>query len=219
MPEWRECGRFLAAAIGLFIVLTLPIPGLRGLSRACFQQEARGIAAIVFPDMQITVANHRDPAHAGIDTQMQVIDPKLVRPDGKVPAKLIVVDSRSLGWMPQAMILALIGATPVAWPLRWTLVLANTALIQVFVAATITTTLGTAVYEAGAGNWQSEFFAYADLIMTQNLWMSFLVPALLWAGNATLFFRRISRWSGEGPRLHRPDAARSQPEKPRRNSG
>ena len=109
-PIWKFGGRFLL----LFVLLMVPWPAWRAEFARWFQAEARVVLRVVLPAHRIVVGNVRDPKHPEVDTQIAISDPREIRQDGMATTTMINLDSRSLGWIPQAMTLALLGAVP-----RW----------------------------------------------------------------------------------------------------
>ena len=86
------------------------------------------------------------------------------------------MDSRSFGWMPNAVLFALVGATPAAWVCRRKILATGFVTANVFVAATIWVS---ASYAAHLG---TPTLFYARHLLVENLWLAFLVPTLTWFG-------------------------------------
>lgn len=55
-------------------------------------------------------------------TRVVIVNPAMMKPDGSGPVRNLDLDTRAFGWMPLALLLALILATPLPWERRrWAL--------------------------------------------------------------------------------------------------
>jgi hypothetical protein len=58
-----------------------------------------------------------------LDTRIVLANPRLRTPSGRISGRILALDSRGVGWIPTALVTALIVATPIAWKRRlWALV-------------------------------------------------------------------------------------------------
>src|SRR5208283_1493118 len=126
------------------------------------------------------VQDLNDPLHPNLDTKITLADPKSVQPGGEMPAMVLSLDSRSVGWMPNAMLLALAGATPWNWSRRLKALLGGGLVVNAFVAVSILARVGDAVLGAQSSGWHSLLLMLDNHLLVENLWLSFLFPTLVW---------------------------------------
>ena len=108
----------------IFGLLIFPWPGWNEMYGSYFR--ALGQTVFSRQDEQRVILfqpYHEQHGFSSLDTQMTLGNRALADSTGKGRAELINMDSRSLGWMPTALTMALILATPVPWRQRaWALV-------------------------------------------------------------------------------------------------
>ena len=117
--------------IVIFGLLTLPWPGWNEIYSGYFQ--ALGQAAFSRQDdprIVLFQPHHVKHGFSSLDTRLTLGNRALVDADGKGLAEMTDLDTRSLGWLPTALTMALILATPVpwrqrAWALLWGLLLVH----------------------------------------------------------------------------------------------
>lgn len=118
----RHLVRFLLGLAVVYGLLLVPWPGLRsgyctwlcGLARTVFSHEHGRLLVRFEPDPP-------GPGHP-LDTRITVADRARIAADGTVPARVLGLDSWGFGWVPTALLVALIVATPVPWRRRaWAL--------------------------------------------------------------------------------------------------
>jgi hypothetical protein len=128
----------IIGAVGRFAVifglLILPWPGwneiyggyFRALGQAAFgRQDDRRIVLL-----QPQYVQH---GFSSLDTQMTLSNRALLDNNGNGLAELIGLDTRSIGWVPTALTMALILATPVPWRQRGWALLWGLLLIHAFI--------------------------------------------------------------------------------------
>jgi hypothetical protein len=180
MLEPRILGGFILRFMLLFGLAIAPWKPLEAFTRSVFLAEAHGLLCLVFPQAKIQAESCQDPRHALIDSKISLSDPREVRPDGQVPAKVMTFDSRSLGWMPHAVWFALCGATPMSWPRRIKMALAGLLALQVLVGGTVVTAVCLGLDQDSGPAWKVYGLAALNHVLMENLWISFVVPWLLW---------------------------------------
>lgn len=189
MLETRSL-RCIALRFTVSLVLLTLFPGqsCRDWMGNGFRKEIHWLLKTTLPDRFFLVEKQRDPAHPSIDTRITVARREDIRPDGTARAKVIEIDSRSLGWMPHAMMLALIAALPASLRYRWTLVLPAMGIIHLFVLATLLITVAHSLVGESSSFWAG-LLPFAYRLFVSNLWVSFLFPCLLWIGLIGLTMR------------------------------
>jgi len=173
-----------AAAVGRFVIvfglLMAPWPGGREVIRSFFHSELRWLATWVVPRMVVRVEVLQDAAHEEIDTQVSMADPRKIQPDGSVEVSGVNLDTRSVGWIPQVMLLALIAATPMRWGERFRASVIGLLLLNGVMLLTFAAALAFA-HKAGHPAWVHPMLSHIYEVTIQNLWFSFLFPTVLWS--------------------------------------
>lgn len=171
-------GVFLRFCV-VFGLLLYPWPGLREGVQSLFHAELKGLSGVFLPRMFVRVEPFVDPDHRSIDTLVQMADPRTRQPDGSANVKGISLDSRSVGWIPQVMLLALIAATPGSWVRRVRASLILPPILNLLIATTLGLTLWH-VDSEGSAEWKRQALAFVYDLSIQNLWFSFLAPTAVW---------------------------------------
>jgi hypothetical protein len=95
------------------------------------------------------------------------------------------LDSRSIGWIPTALVVALVLATGLPWRRRLGALLAGVALTQAFILFSVLTWVwdysSLSEYSAGLGPTWHSIAAELDYTFLDQLGISFSAPVLIWA--------------------------------------
>jgi hypothetical protein len=180
MPDHRHILGFVVRFGLLFGLLTAPRPGLHAGYRWAFRSGTAFALSAAWPGSRVTVEPASDPDHATLDTKVIVVDPKAPQFEGAVPAKIIMLDSRALGWIPNAMMLALLGATPVPWAQRRKGLVIGLASVNAFVIAVVFTVVMNAIGSQEVSGLGWALLAGADRMLSQSLLSTFVFPTLVW---------------------------------------
>jgi hypothetical protein len=138
----KSLGGFVLRFALVFGLLAWPWPWLRQGVSVCFRAQARILASLIFPAHTFRVEAFSSGRFPTLDTCVIVADPENTGPDGQSRALEIPFDSGAQGWIPLAMLIALVIATPLPWARRWKALLAGALAIQLLVAATILASVG-----------------------------------------------------------------------------
>ena len=118
----------LFGAFVLFIVifglLVTPWPGWNGIYSGYFRALGRAVLGHT-EGQKVVLFEPQQMQHgfSSLDSEMTLGNRALSDGSGHAKAKAITLDTRSIGWMPTALTIALILATPVPWRQRaWALV-------------------------------------------------------------------------------------------------
>jgi len=114
-------------------------------------------------------------------TRVVIVNPAKMKPDGSGPVRNLDLDTRAFGWMPLALLLALVLATPLPWKRRRRALLWGFICQQVFTVAA----LGFCIWNESSelelvhlsGNLKEAFLAVKNLLAGQLI---LAVPALVW---------------------------------------
>ena len=111
----KQLARFLASLAVIYGLLLVPWPGWKehysawvcGLARIAFASEHGRLWARFEPE----------PAGSGqvLDTRITLVNREQLAPGGTGPAQFLGLDARGVGWVPTALLIALIGSTPLPW--------------------------------------------------------------------------------------------------------
>jgi len=180
MPSVKSLCLFALRFALAFGLLAFPWPGWRDAFAGIIQAELRVTLNAVFPARVIQVGRHDDKNRPSADTEIIVGAKKDTGTTGALPSRGAAFDSRSLGWMPHAMILALCAATPLGWKERWKVLAAGLLSTHVLVLTTFVVGVLPGVGAETSNPWVYWTSAGANQVLVQNLWMSFVGPFLLW---------------------------------------
>jgi len=176
----KSVSLFALRFVVIFGLLVFPWPGLRSAFAVFMRSELRLVLRPMLASRDVCVRPHRDPAHPSADTEVAVADPKDLLPDGNLPAKVLTLDSRSVGWMPQAMILSLCAATGLSRTRRWRLLLGGLAFTHALVLATFAVSVLPILVTEASPAWLFWLVNGAYHVLVENLWMAFVGPFLIW---------------------------------------
>jgi hypothetical protein len=163
----------------LFALLVFPWPGFRPAFAEVTERELAVLKLVLF-NYSVEVGLHDDLRHQPVDIEVRIVDPRANPPADRVQVKIATFDSRSLAWMPHAMIIALCTATPLSWPRKWRMLLAGVLTTHVFVLMTFLVGVAPAFVTGETNVWLRWTVLGAHRVLVENLWTSFVVPCLVW---------------------------------------
>ena len=127
----RSLGRFVGRFGLIFLFLILPWPGLN----QAYDHYFRALGQLAFSrndDQRLVRFSDPppQPAPSGLTTRMTLGNRDLMGANGQGRGEVVDLDTRSIGWMPTALTVTLILATPIgwrrkAWALVWGLLLVH----------------------------------------------------------------------------------------------
>ena len=186
---WRLILGFLIRFVIVFGLLILPWPGwnefygqgFRALGNAVFGREDE--KCILYFE-----AHRQTRGFSAVDTRITIGNRQLVDSNGKGPVTLLELNTRSVGWLPTALTIALIVATPVPWRRRWRALVWGVLLIHAFilfsVAVYIWNESATVSLVTLSPLWKQIADALEYTLVVQ-MGASFSIPVLIWV--AVLF--------------------------------
>jgi hypothetical protein len=193
----------------LFGLLIIPWPGWNGIYGEYF----RALGQMVFSRDEgsrivLFTPNVKQAVSSTLTTELTLGNRYLLDATGKGLLKRAKLDTRSIGWVPTALTLALIAASPLPWIRRGWALLGGLVLVHFFILFTLQTWI-----------WSNEpvvslatFFPFGkqvadalEFTFVEQLGASFAVPVLIWI---FVSFRRNDAhvWNqlfnrGESPKL------------------
>ena len=181
---------FALRFVVIFGLLVLPWWNFQSAFAAGYQSGTQKLLSLVFPHWNFYMESHHDTKYPSVDTQISISDPQQGRPDGTFPVKVITTDSRSLGWMPLVMFVALCGATPLSWGRRFKVLAIGLSGTLLFIAITILASVWHVM--AGESGWQFNLALVSYHVLVDNLWLSFVGPTLIWLASVLWLWPRKS---------------------------
>jgi len=176
-------GPLLAFAV-IFGVLIFPWPGWNDVYGGYFR--ALGQAVFSREDSQRIVlfqAKRVEHGFSGLDTQVTLGNRALVDSSGKGRVVEIGLDTRSIGWLPTALTISLILATPVSWRQRGWALLWGLLLIHAFILFSIQVWIwdqSSAELLFFTSFWGQRILDEMEYALVTQLGASFSVPILIW---------------------------------------
>jgi hypothetical protein len=173
--------RFLCWFALLYGLLILPWPGwnsvyggyFRALGRSLFAEEG-GRRMVRF---------EAAPGRPAIDTSITIANRDRVDAAGLVPARILWLDARSVGWVPTALITALTVASPVPWKRRCWALGWGLLLVHIFIMFSVGCYIWNESAALGLVNFtpfEKTVAAGLEETLVTQLGASFVVPALIW---------------------------------------
>jgi type IV secretory pathway TrbL component len=173
---------FLWRFVVVFGLLIAPWPGWNALYAQYFQ----GLGQMMFSsDDGKRFVNFGPVAdkNSVLDTQITLGNRELEDSRGHAPVRSTGIDSRSIGWVPTALTVALVAASPIPWRRRLVALASGLVLIHLFILFTVQTWIwnnasGVSLLSLSAF-WQNAADELNYALMTQ-IGASFSVPVVIW---------------------------------------
>ena len=175
---------FLIRFVLVFGLLILPWPEWNELYGQGFRAIGNGIFAQDGKKWVLYFEAHRQTqGFSALDTRITIGNRSLIDNNGKGPATILGLDTRSIGWIPTALVIALIVATPIPLRRRILALLCGLLLIHAFillsVAAYIWNESTNVFLVALSPFWKQIADAFQYTLVTQ-MGISFTMPVLIW---------------------------------------
>jgi len=124
------------------------------------------------------------PLRVNLNTSITVGNRSLVDAQGRFSAVVLQVDTRSLAWMPTALLAALILATPLPWRRKIRAMLVGLIAIHAYILL-ITgiwiTNNADKVALITMNKWQKNSMEMLEYTFIEQLGLSFVIPVVIWA--------------------------------------
>ncbi len=213
-PNWLPRSLVLFAVI--FGVLVFPWPGLDDAYGAYFR--AFGSFFLSRDDSPRIVRFERNVVthdFTTVDTRMTLANRASIDAQGRIPVVQTSLNARSIGWMPTALTVALIAASPVPWKRRLIALAAGLVAVHLLILASLQTALWSESSGLGllhlSPAWQSTADALKYTCLDQ-MGISFTAPVLIWllvtfrVEDASRFSSASGAQNRRSPRARRNDS-------------
>jgi hypothetical protein len=117
----------------LYGLLIAPWPGWRSTYGRFFRGMSEAALGRENGKSIVRVRPAENPPRTEIDTQIVYIRRAAITPEGSAPAQILGIDSRGVGWVPTALLIALAGASPLPWLRRASALLLGILLVNGYV--------------------------------------------------------------------------------------
>jgi hypothetical protein len=186
-PEFKPVLRFLCWFVPVYALLIIPWPGSRDLYGSYLRSAAKLVLAqsnsrriLRFDEVPVAKRNRT------LDTRITVANREQLDASGSGRAVMLDLDSHGVGWVPTALLIALVVATPVSWARRssalaWGLLAIHAVIIfsfQVYIWNQSDTASGLDLI-ALTPFWKAIISGLEETLVTQ-LGASFTIPVLIW---------------------------------------
>ena len=186
-PEFKLVLHFLCCFVPVYALLIIPWPGSRDLYGSYLRSAARFVLAqsnsrriLRFEEVPVSKRNRT------LDTRITVANREQLDASGSGRAVMLDLDSHGIGWVPTALLIALVVATPVSWPRRLRALFWGLLAVHTFILATIEVYIWNQSDASNGLNlvelspfWKTVANGLEETLVTQ-LGASFVFPLLIW---------------------------------------
>jgi hypothetical protein len=175
--------KFLLRFLVIFGLLIAPWPGLnhaysqyfQSLGQAVFNPSSESKRMVVF-----TPASGQIPV---MDTRIVLENAELADASGKGLVKSTEIDTRSIGWVPTALTMALILATPIPWTRRLVALAGGVFLIHLFIFFSLQAWVWDNSPDLSLltlSKFEERVVGELNYALMNQLGVSFTVPVVIW---------------------------------------
>jgi hypothetical protein len=193
---WRLILGFLIRFVVVFGLLILPWPGWNEFYGQGFRAIGNAVFARQDENCILYFEAHRQTrGFSAVDTRITIGNRHLMDSNGKGPVTLLELNTRFVGWLPTALTIALIVATPVPWRRRWWALFWGVLLIHAFILFSVAVYIwneSTTVSLVTLSPLWKEIADALEYTLVVQMGASFSIPVLIWI--AVLFRRQDKVW-------------------------
>jgi hypothetical protein len=175
--------RFLLRFLVIFGLLIAPWPGLNQAYSGYFQSLGQMVFGSSGESPRKVTVEPSSGERVGLDTRIILQNTAFAASDGKKLLRAEEIDSRSIGWVPTALTVALVLATPIPWTRRLTALAGGLVLIHLFIFLSLQSWIWNNSPSVSlltlSSFWQQAVDELNYALMNQ-LGISFTVPVVIW---------------------------------------
>ena len=197
MPLRKLILRFLLRFAVIFGLLILPWPGWSDTYAGAFRAVGNAIFGCDQPDKQLHFEAHvQTKGFSALDSRIVLVNRAITRDGSHNPAVMLGLDTRSIGWVPTALTIALILGTPLPFRRLVLPLVCGLVLIHLFIIFSIAIYIwneSTTVSLVSLSPFVKEIASDLEYTLITQLGISFTIPVLIWI--VTVFRREdLARW-------------------------
>jgi hypothetical protein len=173
---------FLLCFVLVFGLLIAPWPGWNGIYAQYFRAFGNAVFNVGSGNRVVRFAPGAE-AYSALDTKLTLGNRDLLDEHGKGLVKRTELDSRSIGWVPTALTLALVVATPIPWRRRVVALVGGLLLIHAFIFFSLQSWVwdnSPDVSLLALSNFWKNVAGQLDYALINQLGASFSVPVIIW---------------------------------------
>jgi hypothetical protein len=173
---------FLLRFVVVFGVLIAPWPGWNAAYAQYFQAFGRMVFNLGDGNRVVDFQPYSGK-YASLDTAITLGNRALADRTGLIQARRTEIDSRSIGWVPTALTLALVAATPIPWRRRLMALTGGLILIHLFIFFTLLTWVWNKSSDVSLLSLSAFWQNAADQLnyaLMNEIGASFSVPVIIW---------------------------------------
>ena len=167
----------------VFGLLIAPWPEWNHFYSSYFQQMGRVAFSSELGKREVEFASNNAPSRPSMDTVMSLGNRDLIDSTGRGLRAKTELDTRSIGWIPTALTIALIIATPISLRRRFCALLGGLFLVHVFILFTLQSWIwnnSPAVSLLTFSNFGKILADELDYTLMNQIGASFSIPVLIW---------------------------------------
>jgi len=183
MPSGKALTLFLVQFAAIYGLLIAPWPGWRAAYGRGFREMVGAAFACETGPTIVRFGPAEHPPRPEIDLEIVFARRAEIDASGHAPVRILGLDTRGVGWIPTALLLALVVATPLPWVRRLLLLFAGGVGVHVYLLAVVAFYL----WNQSAGLAPISFLPFwsplGDFLeetFVGQMGPSFVVPVLIW---------------------------------------
>ena len=175
--------KFLLRFLVIFGLLIVPWPGLNQAYSQYFQSLGQMVFNPAGETKRMVVFSPASGKIPGMDTRLALENAGLADASGRGPVRSTEIDARSIGWVPTALTMALVLATPIPWTRRLLALAGGVVLIHLFIFFTLQAWIWNYSPDVSLltlSQWQQRVVGELNYALMNQLGISFTVPVVIW---------------------------------------
>jgi hypothetical protein len=172
--------RFAGVFALVYGVLIVPWPGWNGAYGSGLRFLCRATFGVNTADSIVTF--RAAPKGSPLDTEIVIADPHKLDARGGGPALVLGLDTRGVGWVPTALLAALVLSTPISWRRRVAALLAGEMAVNIYILLTVRIYIWSEVLHRtdNAGSLVGRFAGGLEETLATQLGASIVIPVIIW---------------------------------------